>query len=237
MKKAIIIGSSSGIGRELAQQLVELGFRVGATGRRLKLLQELQEFNSTSIHVKSFDANAENALEHLDDLIETIGGLDLLIISAGTGDLNPRLDEGIVDSTNGLNVNAFSTIVVWAFHHFKNQGRGHLVNISSIAGLRGGKVAPSYNASKAYQINFLEGLRQKAQSEKLSMTLTDVRPGFVNTAMAKGDGQFWVAQPTKAAKQIVSAIHRKKDVVYITKRWQIIAVILKILPNWLYKRI
>ena len=108
--------------------------------------------------------------------------------------------------------------------------------ISSIAGLRGSGIAPSYNASKAYQINYLEGFRQKAAKAKLQIAVTDVRPGFVDTDMAKGDGKFWVAPPQRAAKQIFSAIIGKKDRVYITKRWRLIAIILKILPTWVYKR-
>ena len=110
------------------------------------------------------------------------------------------------------------------------------MTISSLAGLRGGGIAPSYNATKAYQLNFLGGLRQKNQKEQTGLILTDVRPGFVNTAMAKGEGQFWVAPVEKAARQIAKAIRNENEVVYITKRWRLIALLLKILPTWLYKR-
>ena len=63
-------------------------------------------------------------------------------------------------------------------------------------------MAPAYNASKAYQINYLEGLRQKATKIKNPIYVTDIRPGFVDTDMAKGEGQFWVATKEKAARQI-----------------------------------
>lgn len=168
--------------------------------------------------------------------MEKLGGLDLLVFSSGTGELNQELQDVIVQETNQLNVIAFSKVMGWGFNYFQKQGNGHLVGISSIAGLRGSGIAPSYNASKAYQINFLEGLRQKATKAKLQITITDVSPGFVDTSMAKGEGKFWVAPPQKAAKQIYSAINRKKDRVYVTKRWRPIAIILKILPNWVYKR-
>ncbi|MGW9684768.1 SDR family NAD(P)-dependent oxidoreductase [Flagellimonas sp. 2504JD1-5] len=235
-QKAIIVGASSGIGRELALTLAHSGFKVGVTGRREELLDQLANDYPNSFIPKAFDCTKENVIENLETLVENLGGLDLFIFSSGTGDLNESLDDGIEQMTNNLNVLAFSKILGWAFRFFQKQGFGHLAAISSIGGLRGSGIAPSYNASKAYQINYLEGLRQKAVKSKLKITVTDIRPGFVDTAMAKGDGKFWVAPPKKAAKQMYSALQRKKDKVYVTKRWRIIALILKILPTWLYKR-
>jgi short-subunit dehydrogenase len=121
--------------------------------------------------------------------------------------------------------------------YFKEQGYGHLVNISSVAGIRGNGIAPSYNATKAYQINYLEGLRLNAYKSKKNIYVTDVRPGFVDTAMAKGDGLFWVALVEKAAQQILDAIKRKKNIVYITKRWRLIGYILKLLPYSVLKKL
>ena len=72
---------------------------------------------------------------------------------------------------------------------------------------------------------------------KLAVTVTDVRPGFVDTAMAKGDGLFWVSTANKAARQIYDAILHKKSRVYVTKRWQIIAWVLTLLPDFLYNRL
>lgn len=89
-----------------------------------------------------------------------IGGLDLLILSSGNTFLNEKLDFELENKTNLLNVNAFAEIVDWTFNFFEKQGNGHLVAISSIAGIRGSRIAPAHNASKAYQINYLEGLRQ-----------------------------------------------------------------------------
>jgi len=110
------------------------------------------------------------------------------------------------------------------------------VAISSIAGLRGSRIAPAYNASKAYQINYLEGLRQRGKKLGKPIVVTDVRPGFVDTPMAKGEGQFWVAKKEKAAHQIFQMIKQKKDIGYVTRRWRIIAIILKGLPSWVYIR-
>jgi len=162
--------------------------------------------------------------------------LDLLILSSGTGDLNENLDVEIENTTNKLNVIAFTEIVDWAYTYFKEKGKGHIVAISSVAGIRGSRFAPAYSASKAYQINYLEGLRQKANQAKKAIFITDIRPGFVDTDMAKGEGQFWVTPKEKAAKQIFRIIQRKKSVGYVSKRWRLIAFLLKILPKSVHKR-
>lgn len=236
MKKAIIVGATSGIGNELAKILVNNGYKVGITGRRKAELQDLQKRNPENYEISSFDCTAENNSEKLSELIKQIGGLDLLILSSGTGDLNEELDFEIENRTNLLNVNAFTEIVGWTFNYFQKQGKGHLVAISSIAGIRGSRIAPAYNASKAYQINYLEGLRQKATKIKNPIYVSDIRPGFVDTDMAKGEGQFWVATKEKAARQIFGIIKKKKGIGYVTKRWWVIAKVLKMLPNGIYKR-
>ena len=236
MKKAIVIGATSGIGNELAQILVKNGYKVGITGRRLAELERLKKRNPEHFTVSSFDCTKENNSKKLNDLVDQIGGLDLLILSSGTGNLNESLDFEIENKTNLLNVNAFTEIVDWTFNYFKKQGNGHLVAISSIAGIRGSRIAPAYNASKAYQINYLEGLRQKATKVKMPIYVTDIRPGFVDTDMAKGDGQFWVATKEKASRQIVGIIQRKKEIGYVTKRWWVIAKLLWLVPNVIYKR-
>lgn len=236
MKKAIIVGASSGIGNELAKILVQNQYKVGITGRRKSELEKLQKNNPDNYVLSSFDCTVENNSNKLDELTDQIAGLDLLILSSGTGDLNENLDFEIENKTNLLNVNAFTEIVDWTFNYFEKQGRGHLVAISSIAGIRGGRIAPAYNASKAYQINYLEGLRQKAAKTKKPIYVTDIRPGFVHTDMAKGEGQFWVATKEKAARQIFEIIRRKKGIGYVTKRWWIIAKILRLIPSGVYKK-
>ena len=113
-------------------------------------------------------------------------------------------------------------------------GRGHLVVVSSVGGLRGGGAAPAYNASKAYQINYAEGLRQRAAKSRLPLYITDVRPGFVDTAMAKGDGLFWVMPVEKAVRQIVRAVRRRRRVAVVTRRWRIAAWLLRHMPDGIY---
>jgi len=93
MKKAIIIGATSGIGKGLARLLAKNNYRVGITGRRNELLQELKEETPGSYLVSSFDVTEPpGAIEHLEKLATELGGIDLLIICSGTGDNNETPD-------------------------------------------------------------------------------------------------------------------------------------------------
>ena len=237
MKKAIIIGATSGIGKGLAKILADNNYKVGITGRRTELLNELKSQKPNSFCTRTFDiTDTKIIVENLDALTTELGGLDLLIISSGTGDLNEKLEFEIEKRTIETNVTGFTCVANWAFNYFENQKAGHLVAISSVGGLRGSRIAPAYNATKAYQINYLEGLRQKATKLKSQIFVTDVRPGFVDTDMAKGEGQFWVATVDKATQQIFDALKEKKKIAYITKRWKLIATILKRIPRQIYDR-
>ena len=232
MKKAIIIGASSGIGAALVDSLVNDGYVVGITARREELLMEIQKKFPDRIFYKVMDVQQTDKIEQIcEDLIQTIGGLDLMIISAGIGHLNKSLDFEISHDVVKTNVGGFTCVANWSMNYFQKQGHGHLANISSIAGLLGNGIAPSYNATKAYQINYFNGLRKKVKKLKLRIALTDIRPGFVDTAILKGNGLFWIAPVDKAAKQIYAAIRKKKKRVYITKRWALIALIIRLKPS------
>jgi short-subunit dehydrogenase len=238
MKKAIIIGATSGIGKAVAEILLQEGYLVGVTGRREDLFPAMQQQFTGRIFCKKMDVQELSTLASIcNELVNQMGGMDLLVISAGIGEGNKQLDFEIENDVIKTNIQGFTCIADWGITFLKKQGYGHLVNISSIAGIRGNGLAPSYNASKAYQINYLEGLRLNTIKSGYNITVTDVRPGFVDTAMAKGNGLFWVAPVQKAAEQIVESIHQKRKVVYITKRWGLIGYFLKIIPFSLLKRV
>jgi short-subunit dehydrogenase len=237
MKKAIVIGATSGIGKGLAKMLAIDHHLVGIAGRRSAMLHALKNEHPDAFIARAFDVtNTEHVIHHLETLTKELGGLDLLIISSGTGDINENLEFDLEKSTITTNIIGFTQIADWAFNFFANQRHGHLVAISSIGGLRGSRHAPAYNASKAYQINYLEALRQKAAKLKAPVYVTDIRPGLVDTAMAKGEGLFWVMPLDKTIRQIYKAIGRKKKIAYVTKRWRIIATLLKRMPRPLYDR-
>lgn len=236
-RRAIVIGASSGIGRELARQLAADGYAVGIASRRTELLNELAAELPGEVLVKTLDASKpDEAMTTARELIDELGGVDLFVISAGTGFINPELEWDKEQQTIDVNVAGFTALANVAMHHFLAQGSGHLVGISSIAGIRGNRQAPAYSASKAFVSNYLEGMWHKAAKSRLPITVTDVQPGYVDTAMAKGGGQFWVASPEEAARQILAAIRRKRRRVYVTRRWRMIAWLFKTLPASIYRR-
>ncbi len=238
MKRAIVIGASSGIGKELATVLSRNGYAVGLTGRRIDLLEELKSNLPNPGFTKQMDiSDHSKAMDLLENLIVDMGGVDLIVISAGIGFINSDLNWGDEKKTIDVNVSGFTAMANVAFRYFVQSGRGHLVGISSIAALRGSREAPAYNASKAFISNYMEGLRFRALKAGLPIVITDIKPGFVDTAMAKGEGLFWVAPTQKAARQIQEAIQKKASHAYITKRWALIGCLLRVLPDFLYSKL
>jgi short-subunit dehydrogenase len=236
-QKAIVMGASSGMGKELAKILSANNYVVGLAARRLNLLEELQKELHGKSYTKQIDlAQFADAEKKFREMISEMGGVDLVIISSGYGDFNPQLKWDIEKETIDVNVAGFTLIAGIAFQYFLEKGTGHLVGISSVAALRGNRSDPAYSASKAYASNYLQGLRQRAVRSGKPICITDIKPGFVKTAMSKGGNLFWVATVEDASQQIFAAIKCKKNLAYITKRWRLIAWFMKVAPDWLYNK-
>ena len=237
MKRAIVIGATSGIGRAVAERLAAGGYRVGVTGRRRALLDELAAANPDAFCSMVADVTDPAAsCAALDALAGELGGVDLCVVSAGAGELNPGLDYALEEPAIRTNVVGWTAAVDWAYRLFERQGGGHLVVVTSVGGLRGGGGAPAYNASKAYQINYAEGLRQKAAKSRLPIFVTDIRPGFTATEMAKGEGLFWVMPVDRVADRLLRAVHRRRSVAVVTRRWRIVAWLLRHVPDRIYRK-
>lgn len=238
MKKAIIIGASSGIGRELAKILSKDHYILGLAARRVELLVQLQKELNTDSFVKRIDISEQDeAMGQLVELINEMKDIDLIVITSGTGFINKELDWKKEKQTIDVNVHGVTSMINVSLKYFMEKNSGQLVVISSLASLRGSSDAPAYNASKAYISNYLEGMRCKTKKNKTNITITDIRPGLIDTEMAKGDGLFWVQPTQKAAHQIYRKIKQKKEIAYITKRWRIVALIVKHIPNWIYYKL
>lgn len=237
MKNAIVIGATSGIGKELAVILSQNGYAVGITGRRIHLLEELQAQLSPDSIARQMDvSDTPAAIDILEGMIDEMGGVDMIVISAGIGFVDPELQWDKERATIDVNVVGFAAMANVAYHHFVQRKRGHLVGISSIAAIRGGD-ATAYNASKAFVTNYLQGIRRRVSKLGLPITVTDIRPGLVDTAMAKGEGLFWVASPQQASKQIYDAIKKKRKHAYITRRWRLVAWAFRIMPDIIYNKL
>ena len=233
----VIIGATSGIGKALFEKYVSGDNRIGIVGRRANLLGELtQKYPSKTISAKADISNLEEIDRAIHALQKEMEYIDLAILCSGIGDINAKPNYAIERPTIDTNVTGWTFVIDTFYNIFEQQGFGHLVAITSIGGLRGEPMAPAYSASKAYQINYMEALRKKAFKSGGHITVTDIRPGLVDTAMAKGDELFWVMPVEKVASQIIAAIRKKKSKVYVTRRWHILAIINKNLPFLLYKK-
>jgi short-subunit dehydrogenase len=237
-RSAVVIGASSGIGAAVAVELARRGYTVGIAARRLEALREVAAQHPGIAATARLDLHdVTHSRAAASDLITALGGADVFIIAAGTGSENPGLKWGPEADTIAVNVTGFAALATLALEHFVQRGRGQLVGISSIAAIRGHGEAPSYGASKAFVSSYLRALRHKCARQGLPVHVTEIQPGFVATAMAKGDGLFWVAPVDVAAHQIVTAIESRKAHAYVTKRWRVIAGVLRILPEWIYNRL
>lgn len=240
MKKVLIIGASSGIGKELAKNFSNNGYAVGLASRRVQLLEELKNSLLNKAYVKELDLyEPETAIKHLNELLEEMRDVDIIVINSGTGHDNPVLEWSKEKPSIDVNVRGFTAMAVTATNYFIKRGKGHIVGISSVAGIRPFRLCPAYGASKAYIIFYLDGLRNKFTQEGFNnIHITDIRPGFVYTDLTKDNGKmFWVSNVEKAGKQIYEAIIKKKKRAYVTKRWKLVAFLMRLIPNCIYNRI
>ena len=237
-RTAIIIGASSGIGEALAHQLNREGWRIGLLARRLDRLEKIRQTLGPGTAVYYMDVAGDDATAVFETFVDQLGGVDLVIISSGTGHLNREMDTGLDMDTVSVNVIGFMRLAQTAMRYFMKRGSGHLVGITSVAALRGNRDAAAYAASKAFQSVYLDGLRELASKSGIPIVVTEAQPGFVATAMMKTGRPLspfvrWlaVASPEKAAQQIANAIRRRAKHVYITKRYAIAAFVAKFLPR------
>lgn len=222
----LIIGATSGIGHELWKHYTTTGNIVAITGRRNELLQKQIKDNPDNTVAFQCDIADLSSFDYmLKNVMSKFGHLDLAIICAGVGELNPDLELSTELANISVNVNGWTNAVDLIYKIFENQKSGHLVAITSVGGLQPTPIAPSYSASKAFQINYIKSLQQK--SKGTSLVVTEIRPGLVKTRMAKGDGLFWVMPLDKVVNGVVKAINKNRRLKIVTTRWRIINFLLK----------
>ena len=230
--RAVIVGASSGIGKEMALCLADQGWHVAVLGRRTKLLDELCQ-NNKNLFPYEIDVDEPEILpEKLQKAVDDLGGLDLFVISAGTGFINPELAFSKEQQTIKTNVEGFTALVDWSYNFFKSKGVGHIAVITSVSGLSEGIDGPSYSASKAYQINYIKTIRKMAKRERQNIIITEIRPGSVDTEMMKGEGHFWISTPKQASELACKAIIKRKKLQYISGKWRIIGTLLRLMAVW-----
>lgn len=237
MQRIIIIGATSGIGREVAKLYIARGCQVGIAGRRAEELESLRKEAPQQVYTEVLDVTQPDAPTRLRSLIDKVGGMDIYLHSSGIGKQNPLLTPDIELNTAATNVDGFIRMVAEVFHYFEQQGYGHIAAISSIAGTKGLGIAPAYSATKCFQNTYLDALDQLAHMKQLNIQFTDIRPGFVATPLLKDDSYPLLMKASEVAKDIVQAIDKKKRTVIIDWRYRILVFFWRLIPRWIWLRL
>ena len=236
-KNAIIVGASSGIGMEVAKVLLSDGWQLGIAARREDKLLELKAMAPERIKVMTIDVTQSDAGERLLSLIDELGGMDLYFHASGIGRQNRNLEADIELRTMETNAVGFTRMIGTAYRFFAQRGEGHIAAITSIAGTKGLGPAPAYSATKALQATYLQALEQQSRQSGLRIRFTDIRPGFVDTALLNGDFKYpMLLQPAAVARDIVGSIYKRRHVRIIDLRYRILTFFWRLIPNWLWRR-
>ncbi|HNY05744.1 MAG TPA: SDR family NAD(P)-dependent oxidoreductase [Candidatus Egerieousia sp.] len=206
---------------------------------------------------KVIDINEDTAVGNLKDLISEMGGMDIYCHVSGIGFYNPELEEGRELSIVQTNCLGFSKMIGEAFRYFalrREAARGgallrdtdnkavspgcfQIAAVSSIAGTKGIGVAAAYSASKRFQSNYLQSLSQLSKIRRLGISITDIKPGFMRTALLKDDRYPMIMKPEYAVPLIYKAIRRRRRARVIDWRYAVLAFFWRIIPRNLWERL
>ena len=239
-RRAIIVGATSGIGLEVAKVLAEKGWIVGIAGRRQELLQQIQRKQMNIIATEQIDVTHEDAPERLLTLIGKTGGMDLYFHSSGIGYQNTELDMELELATVETNALGMTRMVGAAFHYFEQhpERKGQIAVISSIAGTKGLGAAPAYSATKRYVNHYLECLCQLCHIRHIRhISIHDVRPGFVRTALISGSNYPLQLDASKVARQIVRGLEHGRSIITVDWRYRLLVAFWRLIPRWLWVRL
>ena len=226
------------MGQQVAKLFLERGWRLGIAARREERLMELKQLAPDRVEVQSLDVTATDAAMRLRELIDRLGGMDLFFYASGIGKQNRTLTPDIELNTVSTNGMGFTRMIGEAYRYFAEQGRGHIAAITSIAGTKGLGPAPSYSATKAFQQNYLQALEQQANARGLNIRFTDIRPGFVDTDLLKGDFRYpMMLRPENVARQIVHAIDAHRHVKVIDWRYALLTALWRRVPKFIWRKL
>jgi short-subunit dehydrogenase len=244
VKRVILVGATDGLGKALAEVYAARGFWVTILGRSREKLDALvadlgRRYPIATVKGVVCDVADPARLEPaFHEALAATGHCDLFLYNAGVmhhGDgvtSVPALDA----ETMEVNAVAAMRLLGLAANWFRVAARGQIAGISSIAGDRGRKGNPAYNASKSALTTFLEGLRNRLAP--FGVTVSTVKPGYVGTRMTSGKpGLFWVAPAGEAARIIADRLEKRHEVFYVYRRWALVACAMRLAPRFLFKRL
>ncbi|MBR4964578.1 MAG: SDR family NAD(P)-dependent oxidoreductase [Alistipes sp.] len=245
MKRAIVIGATSGIGRAVVQQLVEQGWRVAVSGRRSEALDELRVmYGADRVITAPMDVTKESSLQVLDSMITELGAPDLFLYASGIGGQNREIDIAkeldIIDTNCKGMVRVVDHFVCYVRDcgEYNDKHKAHIAVITSIAGTRGLGSAPAYSATKSMQSTYISALAQLCSMECINVRFTDIRPGFVKTAILNPQKHYpMLMSVDSAAKHIIRGLKRKKRVLIFDWRYKLLVAFWHLIPRCVWERL
>lgn len=239
MKKVIIMGATSGLGRALAERYIKAGWKVGAAGRNEKALAELTALAPDQVVTAKIDILSDDAPAELRQLISLCGGMDTYLHCSGVAMLNEELSLDTELKICETNAVGFTRMCETAYHYFETSREpGRLVAISSIAGFRGLEMLPAYSASKAYDSVLLEALRQRADGRNLPLRVVDIKPGWTRTPLLADDKHYMLEMDAETVADLIfkASLKAKRSVV-IGLRWKLITSLERLVPSCIWQKI
>ncbi len=245
MSKAIIIGATSGIGRETTVRLIKEGWEVGIAGRRVEALKVLKDEFGKAVHFAALDVTKPEATSALDAMLEEMGAPDLFLYVSGIGYQNRELDSDKEIRTVQTNCEGMVRMVDYFVNYvrehpqtYSNGREAHVAVVTSVAGTAGMGTAPAYSATKKMQQTYISALCQLSRMEKIPVRFTDIRPGFVATDILDPNKKyFMLMSKAKAADEVMKAIRRKKRIHTFDWKFRILMFCWRLIPRCLWERI
>ena len=246
MKTAIIIGATSGIGREVAIRLIEQGWKVGLAGRREERMADIQgKFGASQVTYAVIDITKADSTAALDGLLGKTGAPDLFLHCSGIGNQNPQIDEDVEMRVIQTNCNGMVRMVAHFMNYIKahpeaynKEHKAHIAVITSVAGTNGLGISAAYSASKKMQSTYLTGLAQLSSMEKIPVIFSDIRPGFVATEILDPNQHYpFIMTADKAAGYILKDLKRHKRIITFDWRFRAIVVLWHLIPRFIWERL
>lgn len=237
-RRIVIMGATSGIGYHTARLFAEAGWMVGVAGRRIDELEKLRKEFPEQIVSSQIDITNANAEEELLALVERLGGMDTYLHVSGIGFQNHQLTTNVELNIVRTNAEGFTRMIDTAYNLLASHGGGHIAAISSIAGTRGLGSAPAYSATKRYQNCYIDSLAQLSRMSYAGITFTDIRPGFVGTALlSDGESYPMLMRVEKVARKVFRAVTSHRRRVVIDWRYGLLVALWRMIPQWLWERL
>jgi hypothetical protein len=246
MKNVVIFGANSAIAAACARLWVAQGCNLFLVGRNKANLQnliaDLRVRASADQHIEGMSADL-NDLDRHGELFaqaeQQIGAMDIVLVAHGSLPDQKVCEQSVVKTIEEMSTNALSVVslLTLAANRMEAQGAGVIAAISSVAGDRGRQSNYIYGAAKGMVSLFMQGMRNRLAQK--GVAVVTIKPGFVDTPMTshfEKKGVLWV-QPETIAKDIVRVVERRCDVVYLPGIWRWIMLIIKHIPEAIFKRL